>query len=1124
MDKFLTDTLVTATQRNSDDYDDSPDEAGSLEDFMGSNDSFDFGDFSGASWDASSSSTDFDSMFDTPLTPTIEETPEKAIHEKENIWLSIICSPYYLFYYVLISIFQKGRLKTVDGMRRFLTSTRNVSIGVLCITLFLIFATTATFIFSLYTQTILAIATLGGSVVGLQLLKNPSVQRMLQLSDAETNADGKELLSDDDFDSLDTTSFGATDDFNFSTTTSNSTTKTDEFDFGDDFGEFDFNSQPSTNKNTEFDFGNSTLDSDGFDFGEEDDFEADFDFSDDFEFSDAQSLSPKDLPTYDESKFANTLVDKDIHESIDFADYDTTSKFESPTLDMSKFDVIPTTGSFIPPSPVDVTKFGAKDDPFYDQLKAVYEHNEKYRGYRSSSRKELVQSLSGYLISNDKKFGEWDVVSERSVVYDNIAYTLYLAFAEIAPSFKDKMNPRNRLIIYSVKENPLMYRIEVEVPKESFKGNLVTSKKSIFEEKMKDGDSDTAVGAMISKVRESFVIKLVKPVKGLISLGDVLRFHNDELGNGTKQIYDTFTSEKLALPLVLGLRDIEYPYAMDFGDNTSAVVAGESGSGKSWGTFLIMVNLVISNSFEDVNFVIMDRKKAVFWKEFSRLPHVVGYHTDVPDYDDILEELLEEMETRKRILDYAGHENWKSLRKDLKKSGNPDDLASFPWLIVILDEISNTLKELNSHEDPKQAKEDVDRFCAKLAMIAQEGRSLGMKLVLIGQRTIAASMPKDAMKNASFKFAFKLDEADFSRIIEGYSGSLPSVVGQAVVKDAETSSPQLLRTLSVGGIEDTQISNLFRILAFEWYRRSDGLPLVKPKTLNFTYNRPVQLEKLQKDLDAGKFFVTSENSTAGAVAEALRQGLDITQLTTEDIEKLQGQLRGSAAIPSEDSIPSSPQPLLKQNPITPTIQKPIEKPSLAQVPTEEMDFDFEENSLPMEDAFIDVQTPSIPKDSIEFDFPMADSSEPFDFDFDFDDDDDVDFGDALTDEDDSMEFDFGDGDFDFDESLPEDNLTQDSAPQDFDNQSTPPTRTASAFSYAADEFDSPTLSVIKKATYPQRDNSIPIASFIAQYGEKNNGGLVCMPIQELNHYYDYKSIRRCMMQLNITKNETHYLI
>ena len=103
-------------------------------------------------------------------------------------------------------------------------------------------------------------------------------------------------------------------------------------------------------------------------------------------------------------------------------------------------------------------------------------------------------------------------------------------------------------------------------------------------------------------------------------------------------------------PLILGVDSENKPYMIDLDQETSINIIGGSGSGKSWLAYTTMVNLLISNSPEDLKLLIFDAKNAPIWQQLSLAPHVLGYHSDIETYIDSLEELINELDRRTKTI------------------------------------------------------------------------------------------------------------------------------------------------------------------------------------------------------------------------------------------------------------------------------------------------------------------------------------------------------------------------------------------------------------------------------------------------------------------------------------------
>lgn len=500
------------------------------------------------------------------------------------------------------------------------------------------------------------------------------------------------------------------------------------------------------------------------------------------------------------------------------------------------------------PSPIDISSNAMFDKTLLD----VYRRNSVNQGTEFGGRKEILESLSDYIITNDKKFGSWNSIPKNSVEYNNLAYGIFKGLGQIANSF---LNDDERFVVIEMKENPLMYRVEVELPA-YFKSDMVQRKVSELEDSIKATDDDTDVEVFVSFFRGRFIFKLVRPNKNPISYGDILRFYDDT----TKSTpLDDFDNYKLGLPILFGLRKMEYPYIVDLEDNTSGVIVGGSGSGKSWTTFLLMINLVTSNDYNDVNFIILDLKQSNFWNQFAKFPHVLGLHYNHKEYLELSREIYDEVTRRKQFLVDEGIENFKGIREKCRKEGDYEEIKRFPLLIIIVDEITSTMQSLKTYygEDDKAS---YDEFRMNLSKLTQEGRSLGVRLIAIGQRSIDDSIPKNVMANASFKFGMKMDnEDDFKRMFSEKALNKvkkPTSIGMGLSTVNGSSEIDSIKTLTIGGSNDEQVTKYLRVLALEWVRRSIGIHDLynQPEGMEFKlcYNRNIFLEKSFNEIEEGR--------------------------------------------------------------------------------------------------------------------------------------------------------------------------------------------------------------------------------------------------------------------------------
>lgn len=527
-------------------------------------------------------------------------------------------------------------------------------------------------------------------------------------------------------------------------------------------------------------------------------------------------------------------------------------------------------------SPIDVT-----NDKMFDRgLLKVFADNSKYEGVEIAKRKELLESFAGYIVTNDKNYGKWRLIGERTVEYNNIMYSLFKGLGQMVNQF---LTDDEKFVVMDVRSNPLLFKIEVELPS-YFKERAVRGNLYEIENVLKRNEDDTDVSVTCSYYRGVFVFKFLRlDNQNLISFGDILRFYDETKGETALEI---FADDRKGLPVLLGLRENEYPYVLDMEENTSGTIVGGSGSGKSWLTFLLMFNLVLANDYNNVQFIVLDKKDASFWNQFAKFPHVLGYHTNILTYVEILREVYAEAERRKQLLKELGAEDVKGLRERLRKNQDYEGLKEMPLLTVVIDEITSTMQDLKIHYQDDEALYNEVRSI--ISMITQEGRSLGVRVILIGQRAVDLSIPKNAMMNSTFKLGMRMEnDSDFNIMFGRDADRLtkPKGKGLGLSRTMEEPGIYMIKTLTVGGTSNDQILKLIRVLAMDWVRRSKGQDnLINPPdgmSFELSYNRDKFLTESLQELEEGRI-LTEREVNQGFSERDLFGGGSRTQKWEED--------------------------------------------------------------------------------------------------------------------------------------------------------------------------------------------------------------------------------------------------
>lgn len=529
----------------------------------------------------------------------------------------------------------------------------------------------------------------------------------------------------------------------------------------------------------------------------------------------------------------------------------------------------------LPPSPVQV---GAEDgdEIFSEGLMRVFKENHKYKGKRLNDRGDLVKSFTGYLIENDKAFGRWQEVPLRGALYGNLGYTLYKGLVLINPTFaKDD----NYILVHRIEENPLMYKMEIELPA-YYTAQKIYAKIHDLESFFREDERSEPTPIFITQVSGRFIIKIQRPYSGMITTGDILRYHDNDIG---KTVFEEFTDSKYGLPLLVGLKNNEIPLIMDLEVNTSGAIVGTSGSGKSWLTFDFMANIFIGADYMDTQMVVFDYKNSPFWNHYSLSPHVIGYHTDMERYVYLFREIRQEVERRKKLLNEAGVENFKTIRKRLRKQGRYDELEKYSLLIIVIDEITTLMDDLDTAYGGNKDNDYYKEIRNILAGISQVGRSLGVRLITIGQRAEDKSIPKKVLMNCSYKFGMKVQRESEYNFLFGdetrITAPIPKKSGMALMVSEEITEVTSIKSLTLGGKGDEDVGQVIRVFALDVARRAigrnDTQNQPKGMQLEEAYNRPMLQEKARRYLEEGRILF---NDTP--IDELRLEVLDVGALTS----------------------------------------------------------------------------------------------------------------------------------------------------------------------------------------------------------------------------------------------------
>jgi len=281
--------------------------------------------------------------------------------------------------------------------------------------------------------------------------------------------------------------------------------------------------------------------------------------------------------------------------------------------------------------------------------------------------------------------------------------------------------------------------------------------------------------------------------------------------------------ERLRVPIGVGPDgtpvELDFKESAQEGMGPHGLIIGATGSGKSELLRTIVLALAITQSSEDLNFVLVDFKGGATFASLDALPHTSAVITNLADelplVDRMQAALTGELVRRQELLRDAG--NYVSRYEYDKARAGGEPLPPMPSLLIICDEFSELLA----------AKPD---FIDLFVMIGRLGRSLGVHLLLASQRLEEGRL-RGLDTHLSYRIGLRTFSAVESRIVLGVPDAyeLPSAPGHGYLK-TDTQTMLRFRAAYVSGpyrsggpTPALQKVAQYQIVPF----RSDHIPVVE---------------------------------------------------------------------------------------------------------------------------------------------------------------------------------------------------------------------------------------------------------------------------------------------------------
>lgn len=223
--------------------------------------------------------------------------------------------------------------------------------------------------------------------------------------------------------------------------------------------------------------------------------------------------------------------------------------------------------------------------------------------------------------------------------------------------------------------------------------------------------------------------------------------------------YDVFTKalekKQNSLELFMGLDVDGEPILKNLSSINGVLMAGCSASGKTVGINQMLAFLTLTNTPDDVKFILMDHRGSEFsvWADSPYLHQDIL--KDIKDMGLTLEDLIEESTKRKHLLLNSGCQNIEEY------NNNQDNQSKISHLVVVVDELYPLMQTTSDEKSPQ----------TDIASLLSYGRVCGIHFI-IASRSVRADMVNPDIKNKSdVKVCYSVSSTIESLIFLGKEGA-----------------------------------------------------------------------------------------------------------------------------------------------------------------------------------------------------------------------------------------------------------------------------------------------------------------------------------------------------------------
>lgn len=405
------------------------------------------------------------------------------------------------------------------------------------------------------------------------------------------------------------------------------------------------------------------------------------------------------------------------------------------------------------------------------------------------TRKYLVDTFMSLLPLSSPKFHEKNEIYSDNDTFVTIEAICSKALSNIANCDITEIGN----VLDKLYETDFSYILYVKRIK---KITNLTSIAREMEAYFRDSSTDYAVTAKVDIEGDFYKVVVSKGETETVTIGDVLNYD---------EYYKQFTDEKCRLPIIYGMDELGNINMGDAKLCDSTLIAGKQRSGKSWYLLGMLMCLMLFNTPEAVQFILIDPKDTALFKYLSWMPHVAGVHTAKGILDVLDDVINNEGAYRKKILkDNDCDTIWELWDKGIKL---PILYICIDEYITALDSLGDRAKELNQ----------------RLLVIKTQFPSQGIRVIFIPHRATGV-VDKTNRATTSLKVAVRTDLEDTKDTLGEQKWDRPLInPGDLAMRAPNMMHAEFMRGVALGR-SDEENRDIIEASAKAFYKMGVDLP------------------------------------------------------------------------------------------------------------------------------------------------------------------------------------------------------------------------------------------------------------------------------------------------------------